>query len=584
MRKTESYKNLFIIGIVLLTGCLMYIRNLFGFDWSDEGFYYSESYRLLIGDQLFKDLFGATQFGNALIAPIIYIYKLMVGSLDGVILFFRIINNSINIVIALYIFYIFKNTCNRWLLLISMVFVISFTPSSIAAVSYNTLSMQLFLLSALYIASYLYRSNCKYNKIKLILSGVSYGFATQMYPGLVIAIFIIPIYLLYDKSNYNIKESRITRIILWAIGGIIVVAIFVCVLIVNSSLENMVTNFYRLFEVNNPSYSNRNISGAGSIITICIQYMGQIIGVVGKSAYVIAAITIVLLIYSFYPNIRKTAVDAFFVVILAMVFIWQFYWVIKAGNINYINIPLALLGIPIWLLTGHKNSVLNLIYMFGIFESFAIQIGSNNGLGGSSYGLFLSSLSVMLYLAMYYYNKHTVMKKDDKYVASARKAIVCIMCLCVCCSMIYFRVDYVYRDASILKLDSQLESGPGKGIYTTFESKKQYEGICNEIVQYMPDEGTVLFSKLLPFGYLIGELRPSYSTTYRVPIAYEKLEKYYKDYPEKIPTCVFIINEDVGVTNEDNPVNGYLGDILLRGGYEIVELDYLTVYSKTDNL
>ena len=45
-----------------------------------------------------------------------------------------------------------------------------------------------------------------------------------------------------------------------------------------------------------------------------------------------------------------------------------------------------------------------------------------------------------------------------------------------------------------------------------------------------------------------------------------------------IPSCVFVVNEDIGITNDNNPIEGYLGELLLSGEYNVIELEYSTVY------
>lgn len=580
----EHKKDLFCILILILFNVLTFYRNQFGFDWSDETVYPTMPYRLLSGDHLFENMWSVSQFGAALLMPLTAAYKYICGDMDGIIFFFREIHHLFSLFLALYSYFVFRMKGNRIFVTLASVDIIVFTPGCIASLSYNTLGLQFLLLSWLLIARYLENKR----NFNLVGSGIFFGFACQMYPGIVFAILIIPIYLFYRKECYGINSKWYQRLKWWVLGGTLVICIFLAVLLWNSSLDSSVEHFHRIFNTNLDGYENRS----ANVFTICCQYLREIMDLIGYSAYILTGFTVLCFLYSRFTDrdvkTFKTVLSILWVLITA----WIWAHIIDLDNINYMNLPLALTGPALWGICGRKNNICTLLYILGIFESLSVQIGSNNRLAGSSYGLFLCSIAVILYIAIDFYK----VEEDffDKQIASVASwwgghilndnRIKMLLIGCICCvivgSLAYYRMTWVYRDAPLSALTARLESGPGKGIYTEPIQKERYEVICKEIKENLPTEGTVLFSKLLPFGYLLSDLRPASMTTFRAEIASEELWEYYKVHANLVPDRVFIIDEDVGIANEDNPIEGYLGSLLLSDMYQQRELTYMTVYIK----
>ena len=70
-----------------------------------------------------------------------------------------------------------------------------------------------------------------------------------------------------------------------------------------------------------------------------------------------------------------------------------------------------------------------------------------------------------------------------------------------------------------------------------------------------------------------------------------RLEEYYELNPEKIPTCIFVLNPSYGNfessliqgnekvdTPNENKMEGYLADYIEEQGYEKIELDCATIF------
>ena len=54
--------------------------------------------------------------------------------------------------------------------------------------------------------------------------------------------------------------------------------------------------------------------------------------------------------------------------------------------------------------------------------------------------------------------------------------------------------------------------------------------------------------------------------------------QYYHLYPDKLPDCVFIVKEDYGITNENNPLNCFFENYLKN--FRIIEHKSAIIYIK----
>ena len=86
----KKHHNLIYIGLILLVGLLLFIRASYGFDWCDEGYYYSITYRLALGDRMFSDSWELHQTSAVVTLPLMKLFlHLNGGSTEGMVLLFR---------------------------------------------------------------------------------------------------------------------------------------------------------------------------------------------------------------------------------------------------------------------------------------------------------------------------------------------------------------------------------------------------------------------------------------------------------------------------------------------------------------
>ena len=114
----------------------------------------------------------------------------------------------------------------------------------------------------------------------------------------------------------------------------------------------------------------------------------------------------------------------------------------------------------------------------------------------------------------------------------------------------YLRVFGVYLDDNLALLNSRIEEGPAKYLYTTKEHNRQYEEIyevLNKSSAY-GKEGTIVITEMVPWAYLC--LDRSYGSPspcrFWGGINELRLKEYYSLMPEKVPQYILAVKENYG--------------------------------------
>ena len=99
----------------------------------------------------------------------------------------------------------------------------------------------------------------------------------------------------------------------------------------------------------------------------------------------------------------------------------------------------------------------------------------------------------------------------------------------------------------------------------------------------------MLFSKLLPWGYLATDMRCAAPTTWRNKINSERLAQYYELYEYRVPDVVFVLDADVGSYDtcgdieadpapNENEWGGALAQYLDSDLFREVRTEHATIY------
>ena len=91
----------------------------------------------------------------------------------------------------------------------------------------------------------------------------------------------------------------------------------------------------------------------------------------------------------------------------------------------------------------------------------------------------------------------------------------------------------------------------------------------------------MLFSKLLPFGYLCADIKPATPRLWRTNLDYPLFDEYYRNNPHKKPNEIFIVNEKYGITNRGIRIGEYMQSYIDENMKQTVEIaSGLIIYLK----
>ncbi len=153
--KSKFATNIIGILVVFILAILLFFRLKFGFDQTDESYYYALAKRFYQGDIPFIHEWYPSQIFAVLLCPFYGAYSFFVSSSEGIILAGRYVYLGIQVVVALYSLYIFKDDCFKSVFI--TVLYMMCTRQNIAGLSYYNLYMTSCFVICLTIYNYLYR-------------------------------------------------------------------------------------------------------------------------------------------------------------------------------------------------------------------------------------------------------------------------------------------------------------------------------------------------------------------------------------------------------------------------------------------
>ena len=413
----------------------------------------------------------------------------------------------------------------------------------------------------------------------VFLSGVCFSFAVQAYPFWLASLpgFIWLALALKERAVRFEKESLASYAV-WAAGALAVVVCFIALVVWLSSLRNLITNLP--FLLSDPNHGEKTIPFIQSYAV----YIQNLLGPVRMGLYGVALVALV--VYSFTAKRCSSLVGNVLWggVGLIGLDVTRLVFATYSGSMLYVAIEiLCLLGLVlgpfVFFLCGRRFTWAIPVFAIGVLASLGVESGTNNGFVVSSYPLVISSIGIMLHVGLVKGEIETTSQPGRKL--DSLGYVVFTACLAVfVMGVVFVRWNGVYRDAPLDELSVAIEQGPAAGLHTTPESKKAYDEVISIVSMHAPSKGTILFSRCLPAGYLLTDLRPGAPTVFDGRLSSPRLSEYYRMFPELEPFVVFVFSDSLGSGNEDNPFEGTFAERLESPAYEKVEYPDMLVYTR----
>ncbi len=587
---------------ILFFICLLFLlwRSTKGFCWTDESFYVSTADRFYRGVVPLVGEWYRTQMSSILILPFYAIYVMLAGTSAGVILYFRILYIILSVAVAIVCYRILKKEYPDIVAAIPALFIMCYAHLNNATCSYYMLS-DLFLILGLML---IYDHKNTLKKSELLIAGFAIAISVFCMPvfavGYVIimaAVFFVMLLRRFAKLPERVCEIidplRLRDITVWTIIGIAIPAIiFVVYLLCNADIGTLIESLpYALID-------NEHGESLGYFIRKPNRCLVEVYGKgVTYASYLLVAISCVLQKYLKKHPLREIVIfsDAVVFALMAYHSVWF---------TGYILVAFFMFMIPVFFVSEKKNNELfYLMSVPAVFVAIIYCFSSSDFLYVMAIGASVATGAGVC--AVYDAIRSDRASGDDKGQIARRAAAVVMMLICLFSAGQTFvaRLVNVYRDAPVSRLTERITTGVAKGLFTTDEHLQQYYDVYETIDEYCVNadgfeiisgssKGNVLFSKILPWGYIASGLDCGYPTTWRTT-AYnaDQLEKYYEINSASRPDIIVVLDTQYGsydaagdVEDDHNPnldeMSDYWKDYIRDNGFVEKRVKCGKVYCK----
>lgn len=591
VKKNYSYICILTVLIALTW------RAFRGFCWSDESFFISTADRFCRGVMPLGGEWYRTQMSSIIMVPFYAAFVKITGSTDGVFLYFRLLYLALSTVAGIVQYRALKKDYPDYVALIPAIFTMCYAHLNNATFSYYMLSF-IFLLIAL-ILIYDYKNS--ENKGKLVFAGVMIALSVFCMPFFAVGYFAIMAVVIaaviagkVSRKESGIRKS-VTELKLWDITrytviGIAIPAITFCVwFLIQTDIKALLQTLpYALVD-------NEHSETFGYYIRKPHRCLVNVFGIYTYFAYVLCALS-----FLFQKILKRHLFRD--IVVFADATLFVLMAVRSFGYTGYIQVVFFICMLPVFFVSERTNS--RLFWLFSIPSALVAVIycfASSDFLYVMAIGCALAASVAPCIL--YDFTKADVKEGGIKTAAAVSKVLLLVICIITVGITITLRMKNVYRDAPICKLTKKITSGVAKGLYTTPEHLGQYTEVYEvidrfcmntdnyEVISGNPD-GNVLFSKILPWGYIVAASDCGYPTTWRAT-AYneEQLDFYYGLNPESVPDIIIVLDTEIGsydaagdTEDDHNPnldeMSDYWKDYIRENDFKSTRFKCATIYGR----
>lgn len=559
-----------ILFIVLLACGIVFAiwKCFYGFGGSDEAFYLTIPDRLSMGDALITEEWHLSQLSGFLLIPFVSIYKMIVGSTEGIILAARINYIIFHAVIATVIY---SRLRNKGILSVvaSFLFFI-FTPYNIMALSYNTMGLDFVAVTGV-----LMGTNYKNKPLISVIAGFTFAAAVLCSPYLAAAyiLFGVCVIVHYALKNKNLKFAvseeifGIKSFLMFTLGAAILAVVFLVFLFSRASITEIIDVLPNL--MTDPEHPQLSLGYRISLYFKSIYNFNDI--------FKIAVISYFVMLLAMIIDKKRKLHRSLYLIISAAISIFTLILIvpnITKSSYNFVMFPMIFIGITSYILCDRKPRRLFVsLFVLGIIHSFALEMTSNQYFYVISMAMASSNIASYIFLAQLLKEmKETEDNFDYKILMKYSAFAIIVLTIGIQGFLqLKAKAEHCFWESSIDTLTSEIPAGPAKGIMTTPDNCNNYVQVYNDISGYKKyDEGNILFLSEKTWAYLAVD-NLSYGTlsawiTEGNSVSLDRLEEYYKINPEKNPDYIYIL--------KDSKWDASIADTISnKWGYTINETD-----------
>ncbi len=517
---------------------MLFWKCRYGFGDIDEAFYLTIPYRFVQGDRIVLHEWHMTQFAGFTMIPIMWLYRIIAPSTEGIILTFRYVFTSVWATACLFFEQRLRKIHRIGAGFVSLI-LLTYAPYGVMALSYNSLAL-LYLMNAVVF----FLNTGMRQKLQFCLSGFFFAGAVLCCP------FLISLYVFFCVGLLVIKMLKKTSCFpihprglfscwfYFTLGAVLLATIFLGVLFNGASIQQIIKSL--TLALQDPEHEMLSFAEAlKDYCTYTVMFNGYI-------RPLIAGLLVVILI----SLVQRRAFWLSAVCAMVAIYLWTF---VKPGiMINYLMYPLSFAGVYVMSVT--KNSKIRWIgwvwFVPGLIGTVCFSLSSNQGFYAISHGATIPSLASVMMLWMYCDELKEVYRAKKE-----KEALYLIAPFAVLSLLVYLlgaeitaRYENVFWEQGLMESKSaqvEIAEGPEKGVIVFRENEEDYLRTYHDVAGI--NHQKVLFLSYRTWLPLVNENEnaafSAWLSVYKSGMnryTLERLEAYYQLCPEKRPEVIFL--------------------------------------------
>ena len=516
----EKKKSLCFLLLLLGIAMVLVLKSFVGFGWDDEGYYLAVVHRFWAGDIPVFDDWYPTQWSAILLLPIYWLYRTVMETGEGIVLFFRLFYLGIRFGISVFAFFVLRRYSGANLpAFFAAAFLLISSIENKAIYSYSDLAVS-FLSLALLLLLWGKEHTKKKKYLLSFGAGICLVFTCFANPYAIALWLYFAFYYIFLWKQKKDKSYLISLGVL-TMGCCIPGVFFLGSLLMHASIEDFWEALGYLLHF--PGHAAQNP------LLAMIKWGWYAIKPYGPA--------LLLLFGGAILTLRKGLSKSIFYVELLCVVLYaiiQYFFMADKNLIGISYIPLSVLGMFCFWQTKEKDwEIFGGYYFPGILLSIAFQVASDTGIFAMMTGFTISAMASVVLIVR--------LLQERQEMCSMRN-------LCVFLGMVLLytgsvRVLYCRYNTYEAAYDSWIENGPYKGILTDSKQKEFYEASLTELAlleEWTEDDDSILILGNNMWMYLCVDRRIGAPTVWRMEAEHVYYAPYFAMHPDKLPVVIYV--------------------------------------------
>lgn len=526
MEKVKKQNLWFLAGLFGI-GLILFWRCFYSVNTTDEAYYVGTVYRLWFGDGMLCDEWNPTQqMCSFWLYPFYVLFRLILGSNEGMILAFRLLYIVFQLFISGYLYTKLKRL--GYISFFPVFFYLLSTAFNINSLSYNTManSCLVALLATLALMEKPDWKTCIWCGIFASIVVMANPYAVFAY--VLYGIGCAAVTLIFKKLKKETPEAlQFGMFFKMSLTAAAVLVVFLIFTFRNATLERIVKNLPYIVG-DQEHYQRWDVKISDYFRYFKEHYLGSTI------------VPILVSLVALFDKKRVEHGKVYMGIAVISVVPYMIYhgMISDYVPVNLVTVPICFLGIPAYVVSEERpKKVFYAWYIPAMFYPFIVQITSNTGPLAVSAAFVTAGAAAVLLTAFW------AKSQEGKLWTSAIYAVIILQLG----MMLMLRITYVWADAPLSELTTKVERGAAKGLYTTAEAEQYYNEVYDDLdaLDMKEDDGFLVIGSD-PLLYLYAEKEVASYSTWQVYTNETRLYRYYEvhDGEGKFPSVVYCVGAD----------------------------------------